>query len=86
MQLPNCGVEQNCWPTLRNEQMDGLLLDNTAMIIALGLGEDNDLHPLNKHQIANELVAARTAMIKCHNGYAKWPSSYKSIYRRWQHL
>lgn len=79
VQLPNCGIEQNCWPILRNEQLNGLLLDNTAMIIALGLGEDNDLHPLNKHQIANELVAARMAMVKYRNGYANGPVATKAF-------
>lgn len=55
-QLPEFGSLQQKnelgWASFRNVQREALKLENTAMTINLGLGEWNNLHPLNKAGIA----------------------------------
>ena len=48
------------WHTLRNEQWQCLRVPNTAMAAAFDLGEESDLHPLNKQTVGDRL--ARCAM------------------------
>lgn len=79
VQLPNCAIEPNhVWSKIRVQQSMGLLLDNTAMIVSLGLGEDNDLHPLNKSGVANELFNATTAIYDYPHGYCNGPMANKA--------
>ncbi|MCL2610494.1 MAG: sialate O-acetylesterase [Defluviitaleaceae bacterium] len=46
------------WELLREEQRKALDVPNTEMIVAIDLGEHNDLHPLNKKGIGERLALA----------------------------
>ncbi len=63
VQLPNIGFEARGWARLRNEQRAILALNNTAMVVTLGLGENNDLHPTNKDGVAAHIVWALDSLI-----------------------
>lgn len=65
VQLPNFRVERygadrddviNDWPCVREEQRKALKIPGTGMVTAIDLGEDNDLHPLNKEGIGFRLA------------------------------
>lgn len=65
VQLPNFYVERYdadrdetfCdWPCVREAQRRALEIPGTAMVTAIDLGEDNDLHPLNKEGIGYRLA------------------------------
>lgn len=60
VQLPNFEIdldEKNSgWPQLREAQRQGLSLPDTGMVTAIDLGEDNDLHPLNKKDVGYRLA------------------------------
>lgn len=65
VQLPNFEIdldEKNSgWPELREAQRQGLAIPYTGMVTAIDLGEDNDLHPLNKKDVGYRfaLLAAK---------------------------
>ena len=44
------------WPMLREQQRQTLTIPDTGMVVAIDLGEDNDLHPLNKKGVGNRLA------------------------------
>jgi sialate O-acetylesterase len=44
------------WALLRDSQLKTLLLLNTGMAVAIDLGEWNDIHPLNKKDVAKRLA------------------------------
>ena len=48
-------VESN-WAELRDAQLHALSVPNTAMTVAIDLGEWNDIHPLNKKDIGHRLA------------------------------
>jgi sialate O-acetylesterase len=63
VQLPNFGPVQGQpsegnWALVREAQLKTLSLPNTAMIVAIDLGEWNDLHPLNKKDVGKRLALA----------------------------
>ena len=63
-QLPNYTLEPDCdWPRLRDEQRRALTLWNTAMVVTIGDGEDNDLHPLDKRHVAQRLATAAESLV-----------------------
>ncbi len=63
-QLPNYTLEPDCdWPRLRDEQRRALTLWNTAMVVTIGYGEDNDLHPLDKRHVAQRLATAAESLV-----------------------
>lgn len=61
VQLANYGdidylpAESN-WAVLREAQRHTLAVDNTAMAVAIDLGEWNDIHPLNKKGVGDRLA------------------------------
>ncbi|WP_169171750.1 sialate O-acetylesterase [Bifidobacterium oedipodis] len=58
-QLPNYTLEPDCdWPRLRDEQRKVLALRHTAMIVTIGFGENNDLHPLDKRSVGERFALA----------------------------
>lgn len=63
VQLPNLKIEGQQWPRLRDEQRKALVLDHTAMVVSCGLGEDNDLHPLNKKAVGERLAYAAQSIV-----------------------
>lgn len=44
------------WATMRDEQNKLLAVNNTAMAVALDLGEWNDIHPVNKKDVGERLA------------------------------
>ena len=62
-QLPNIGFEARGWAKLRDEQRKALTVGNTAMIVLLGVGEDNDLHPLDKGTVGTRFARAAEALV-----------------------
>lgn len=46
------------WAELREAQRAALALPNTAMVVAIDVGEWNDIHPLDKETVAERLVRA----------------------------
>lgn len=65
VQLPNFRTERyedggdetfSDWPAIREAQRGALHIPRTAMVTAIDLGEDNDLHPLNKESIGFRLA------------------------------
>ncbi len=65
VQLPNFeAYDDNVkWETLRKKQASILNYENTALINTIGLGEDNDLHPLNKKDIGIALSDGVKALL-----------------------
>jgi sialate O-acetylesterase len=59
VQLPNydAGELNDNWALIRKHQATILDYPNTAMIITTDIGEDNDLHPLNKRDVGRRLAA-----------------------------
>lgn len=53
---PNNEPTESKWAELREAQTEGLKIPNTAMACAIDLGEWNDIHPLNKKDIAKRLA------------------------------
>lgn len=65
VQLPNfqihiyCGSKEegdSCWAEFREQQRKALEIPGTGMVVAIDLGEDNDLHPLNKKDVGKRLA------------------------------
>ncbi|NQU85940.1 MAG: sialate O-acetylesterase [Mariniphaga sp.] len=48
--------EESNWAELRDAQLNTLSVPNTAMAVAIDLGEWNDIHPLNKKDIGERLA------------------------------
>jgi sialate O-acetylesterase len=60
VQLPNylshdLEPSESDWAELREAQLETLMVTNTAMAVAIDLGEWNDLHPLNKKEVGYRL-------------------------------
>jgi sialate O-acetylesterase len=61
VQLPNFmetfpDPRESNWAELRQAQFNTLSVPNTAMAVAIDLGEWNDIHPLNKESVGNRLA------------------------------
>lgn len=65
VQLPNFAIDiydsdsdetGKGWPVVRELQRQALSIPETGMAVAIDLGEDNDLHPLNKKEIGRRLA------------------------------
>ncbi len=48
--------EESNWAELRDAQLSALSVPNTAMAVAIDLGEWNDIHPLNKKDLGERLA------------------------------
>lgn len=80
VQLPNCDTEKEAdWARLREEQKEGLKISRTAMVVTIGDGEDDDLHPLNKKNIAHKLLNAYHNVKLFPNGYCIGPLAKETI-------
>ncbi len=60
------------WAILRESQLQTLTVPNTAMAVAIDLGEWNDIHPLHKKEVgirlalgARKLVYGENALVAC---------------------
>lgn len=63
VQLPNYGTadmlpSESQWAQLREAQLDSLQIPGTAMVVAIDLGEWNDMHPLRKKDVGERLALA----------------------------
>ena len=63
VQLPNFmekkqDPSESSWAELREAQLKSLSLPNTAMAVAIDIGEWNDIHPLNKKEVGHRLCMA----------------------------
>ncbi len=63
VQLPNYGAvkdqpDESKWAELREAQRLSLAVPGTGMAVTMDLGEWNDLHPLNKEDVAKRLFLA----------------------------
>ncbi|MEP7144675.1 MAG: sialate O-acetylesterase [Ferruginibacter sp.] len=47
---------ESSWAELRQQQLNTLSVPNTAMAVAIDLGEWNDIHPLNKQDVGKRLA------------------------------
>lgn len=54
VQLPNYRSEQ--WPWIREAQLKALSLPSTGMVVAIDLGERDEIHPGNKRDVAARLA------------------------------
>ena len=68
VQLPNYREPLNTsedtgWAEIREQQRQNLSLNNVAMVVALGIGESNDLHPQNKKAVGVRLAKAAAYLI-----------------------
>lgn len=70
VQLPNYAIDIHDsdtdetgygWPAVRELQRQALKIPYTGMVVAMDLGEDNDLHPLNKKDIGYRLALLATS-------------------------
>jgi sialate O-acetylesterase len=51
------------WPVLRESQTDALQLRNTAMALAIDIGDPDDIHPTNKQEVGRRLALAARGMV-----------------------
>ena len=51
------------WATLRESQLKSLSVSNTAMAVAIDLGEWNDIHPDNKKDVGERLALAALKIV-----------------------
>ena len=55
---PDSTPSESNWALLREAQLKTLSLPNTAMAVAIDIGEWNDIHPLNKKDVGTRLALA----------------------------
>jgi sialate O-acetylesterase len=61
MEAKDVPTESN-WAALREAQLKALSVTNSAMAVAIDLGEWNDIHPLNKKDVGKRLAVAASAI------------------------
>lgn len=66
-QLPGFSIDLDlkgeAWPKIREAQAKAEMLPDVAVTINLDIGESNDLHPLNKKEVARRMALAAKGMI-----------------------
>jgi len=78
VQLPNyqdytyLPVESN-WALLRESQFKALSLPNTGMVVTIDIGEWNDLHPWNKHDVGQRMALLAEKMVYGENIVSSGP-------------
>ncbi|MFH4967730.1 sialate O-acetylesterase [Gaetbulibacter sp. M240] len=83
VQLANFGAPNNTsgnsnWAELRESQTKALDLNNTGMAVAIDIGEQNNIHPKNKQDVAKRLTAA-AMKIAYHKNLVYSGPQYKSM-------
>ncbi len=65
VQLPNFDAKEDNykWHILREKQKSILQYKNCGLVVTLGMGEDNDLHPLNKKDVGESLANCMYSII-----------------------
>jgi sialate O-acetylesterase len=62
VQLANFKSPNEDWATLREQQRKTLAIRNTAMAVAIDVGESNNVHPTNKLDVGLRLARAARAL------------------------
>jgi sialate O-acetylesterase len=84
VQLPNfmeakAQPSESNWALLREAQLKTLSAPNTAMAVAIDIGEWNDVHPLNKKDVGKRLALA-AQKVAYHDENVVWSGPvYKSM-------
>lgn len=60
---PAARVMSDNWAEIREQQRRVTKINNTAMAVAIDIGESNDLHPQNKEAVGKRLALAALSMI-----------------------
>ncbi|BFT31441.1 sialate O-acetylesterase [Alteromonas sp. D210916BOD_24] len=68
------------WARLRDQQYQTTLLDNTALVVTLDIGEWNDIHPVNKKEVGRRLALAAQHLVYKHDVIYTGPE-VKSVIR-----
>ena len=69
-QLPEFGFDgYGGWARLRDAQLRCCRIPGTAMAVTIGVGEWNDLHPLNKWDVGYRLALCTKALVYDKKGY-----------------
>jgi sialate O-acetylesterase len=84
VQLPNFGdynyqPSESQWAELREAQSKSVAVPNTAMAVAIDLGEWNDLHPDRKKPVGERLALAAEKMVYGMNIVASGPTYRSSV-------
>jgi len=84
VQLPDYGKAQNepsegQWAFLREQQLKILSVSNTALVVTIGLGEWNDIHPLRKKEVGERLALAAQKLAYHDNEVVYSGPLYKSM-------
>lgn len=80
VQLPNCNEKfgGKNWAEMREEQAKALNLNYTGMVVSIGDGESDDLHPTNKQVISKKIYQCYKQINNGHNwGYCSGPRAMK---------
>lgn len=80
VQLPNCSEKfgGKYWAELREEQTKALDLNYTGMVVSIGDGESDDLHPTNKKVISEKIYQCYKQINNGHIwGYCSGPRAMK---------
>ena len=78
MQLPNYQdynylPSESNWALFRESQLKALSLPNVGMAVTIDIGEWNDIHPWNKHDVGNRLSLLAENMVYGENIVAGGP-------------
>jgi sialate O-acetylesterase len=84
VQLPNfmeskSEPSESGWALLREAQLQTLSVPNTGLVVAIDIGEWNDIHPLNKKDVGIRLELAAENIAYGNNDVVYSGPSYKSM-------
>ncbi|MBR1440090.1 MAG: hypothetical protein IJ589_02580 [Lachnospiraceae bacterium] len=83
VQLPNFEIDQSPsdrWYEFREEQRACLTVPGTGMAVGLDLGEDNDLHPLEKREVGRRLALLAAKQVYGKDVEATGPVPEKAVW------
>lgn len=83
VQLPGCAVDNapgEAWPKIREAQRRMIRLPQVAVTANLELGEENDLHPLNKKAVAYRAALAVRRLV--YNENVVWQGPVPAYWRK----
>ncbi|MCD0487117.1 sialate O-acetylesterase [Pedobacter sp. MC2016-14] len=70
---------ESSWAELREQQRKLLALENTAMAVAIDLGEWNDIHPLNKQDVGKRIALQAESLVYGDRKIVPTGPSFKSV-------